>query len=322
MKKWAIGIDLGGTKIEVALVSPDGLVHNRLRTPTDSKDGYTAVVDKIAHILQQLKDQNPGIIPVTIGIGVAGQIDKNTGEVESAPNLKWSHKDLQKAVEKKMNIPVTICNDVRAATWGEWLYGAGKDCDNMVCIFIGTGIGSGIVSGGKMLEGYNNTAGEIGHITIDMNGPECHCGNKGCFEALAGGWAIARDARAAVVKDKNAGKLLLSLSGGDIEKISGKEIVQAALENDVLGKNLIDKLAAFLIAGSVSVVNALGPQRLIFGGGIIEGMPELISVIRQGVKKRALPKAAASIDIMPAMLHNDSGVVGAAAYALLMLEKK
>jgi glucokinase len=115
-----------------------------------------------------------------------------------------------------MNIPVTVCNDVRAATWGEWLYGAGKDCDNLICILIGTGIGSGIVSGGKILEGYNNTADEIGHITIDMNGPVCHCGNKGCFEALAGGWAIERDARQAVAKDNDAGKHLLSLAGGDI----------------------------------------------------------------------------------------------------------
>jgi len=322
MKQWAIGIDLGGTKIEGALVSSEGLIHARLRTPTDSNEGYTAIVDKIINIVKELRDQNPDIVPVATGVGVAGQIDKKTGEVESAPNLNWSHKDLQSELETKMNIPVTICNDVRAATWGEWLYGAGKDCDNLVCIFIGTGIGSGIVSGGQILEGYNNTAGEIGHMTIDMNGPVCHCGNRGCFEALAGGWAIERDARDEVTKNKDAGVRLLVLAGGDVKNISGKEIAQAALENDALGKALADKLAAALIAGSISVVNAFGPRRLIFGGGIIEGMPDLIDRIKVGVKKYALPKATATLDIMPAKLHNDSGVVGAAAYALLMLKKK
>ena len=321
MKKWAIGVDLGGTKIEVALVSSEGLIHARQRTPTDSNEGYTAVVDKITNILTQLRDQNSDIVPTVIGVGVAGQIDKHTGKVESAPNLHWSHKDLKKALEAKVNLPVTICNDVRAAAWGEWLYGSGKGCDNMVCIFVGTGIGSGIVSGGQMLEGGNNTAGEIGHITIDMNGPECHCGNKGCFEALAGGWAIERDARSAVARDKNAGKRLLSLCGGDLEKITGKHVVQAALENDALGKMLMDNVAAALIAGSVSIVNALGPKRLIFGGGVIEGMPELIDKIDQGVKKYALARATSSLDVVSAMLHNDSGVVGAAAYALLMSGK-
>ncbi len=322
MKKWSVGVDLGGTKIEVALVAPDGSVHSRMRTPTDSGQGYIAIVDKITHIIKELQDQHPDTAPAAIGVGVAGQIDRKTGAVESAPNLNWTHRDLQKELESKMDIPVTVCNDVRAATWGEWLYGAGKGCDNLVCIFIGTGIGSGIVSGGQMLEGYSNTAGEVGHMTIDMNGPLCHCGNKGCFEALAGGWAIERDAHDAVAKDKDAGKRLLSLAGGDIERITGKEIIKAALENDVLGKNLTDKLTAALIAGSTGVVNALGPQRLIYGGGIIEGMPDLIPAIAKGVKKYALPKATASLDVVPAQLHNDSGVVGAAAYALLMLEKK
>ena len=200
-KQWAIGIDLGGTKIEVALVDSSGLLRDRLRVPTESQQGYEAILKRITKTIHQLCSQNGDIVPVSIGIGVPGQISRSSGIVHDAPNLKWHEVKLEEDLSAMLHKHVRVCNDVKAATWGEWLYGAGKHCDDFVCIFIGTGIGGSIVSGGQMLVGCNNTAGEIGHITIDMNGPECHCGNKGCFEALAGGWAIQRDAQTAVRAD-------------------------------------------------------------------------------------------------------------------------
>ncbi|MEI9935490.1 MAG: ROK family protein [Ferruginibacter sp.] len=198
MEDWAIGIDLGGTKIEAALVDTNGNIHDRQRIDTQSTLGYDGIFSHLANIINTICDQNKDKQPAAIGMGVAGQIEKNTGLIKYAPNLQWRNVPLQNDLSKKLNKPVFICNDVRAATIGEWSFGAGKNCDDIVCIFIGTGIGSGIVSAGKILEGNNNTAGEIGHITIDVHGPECHCGNIGCFEALAGGWAIARDLKKAV----------------------------------------------------------------------------------------------------------------------------
>jgi glucokinase len=319
---WAIGIDLGGTKIEVALVSEAGKIHDRLRTTTESGQGHDAVMNRITETVNKLLAQNQDIIPIAIGIGVAGQITKKTGVVLYSPNLKWKDVKLQEELKNKLKKPVAVCNDVRAAGWGEWLYGAGKGCDDLVCVFVGTGIGGSIVSGGQMLEGSCNSAGEIGHTTIDLHGPVCHCGNKGCFEALAGGWAIQRDAQDAATKNKDDGKMLIDLAGGDIHAITAKTVAEAAKKNNPLAQQLIDNLVDALIAGSVTIVNFLSPARLIFGGGIIEGMPELLDRVEKGIKKNALKAATDSLEVLPAKLHNDSGVIGAAALALHISKKQ
>jgi glucokinase len=320
-QEWAIGVDLGGTKVEIALIDKKGKIHTRERFQTDSKQGYKAIFNKIAETINKIALQNKNVLISLIGIGVAGQIEKKTGVVKYSPNLEWRNVPLQNDLSKKLNIPVIVCNDVKAAMLGEWYYGAGKKCNDLVCVFVGTGIGGGIISNGMILEGANNTAGEIGHITIDLHGPKCHCGNKGCFEALAGGWAIARDAQNAVKEKRAAGKTLLKIAG-DIKNISAKTLQEGLKQNDKLSKKLRDNITEALIAGTVSIVNAFGPKRIIFGGGIMEGLPGLLPVIEKGIKKRALQAAIKSLEILPAQLHNDSGVIGAAAYALHTLKKR
>ncbi|MEO7264425.1 MAG: ROK family protein [Ferruginibacter sp.] len=315
MKQFAIGVDLGGTKIEIAIVDKNGRIQDKRRFPTNSHSGYNMVLDSIAKAIEEICLQNNKLKPLAVAIGVAGQIEKETGIVKYAPNLEWHDVNLQKDLSEKLGIPVSVCNDVKAATIGEWLYGAGKDCDNLVCVFVGTGIGGGIVCDGKMLEGSNNTAGEIGHITIDLHGPVCHCGNSGCFEALAGGWAIGRDLQKAVLKNKSAGELLLTIAKGNIKNITAKTLSEGLKRNNELSKKIFSELSLALIAGAVSVVNAFGPARLIFGGGIMEGMPQLLPIIEVGVKKYALKSATSLLEISPAKLHNDSGVIGAAAFA-------
>lgn len=321
MEEWAIGIDLGGTKIEAALVDTKGNIYNRQRIPTDASLGYESVLSHIITAVNNIYQENKDVTASVIGMGVAGQISKTDGSVKYAPNLDWENVPLQSDLAKKLNKPVAVCNDVRAATIGEWLYGAGKDCDNIVCIFVGTGIGGGIVSEGKILEGINNTAGEIGHITIELHGSKCHCGNTGCFEALAGGWAIERDAQQAVSENKAEGKLLLELAQGSITNITAKILTQGIKQNDFLSQKLINNLTEALIAGGISIVNAFGPKRFIWGGGIIEGLPQLLPLIETGIKKRALHAATDSLEIVPAKLHNDSGVIGAAAFALQTFKK-
>jgi len=319
--KWAIGIDLGGTKIEIALVNKKGELQDRQRFPTDSKLGHAVVIEHTSAAVKAILEKNKDIKVSAIGIGFAGQITKDTGIVKFSPNLNWKNVPLQSTLEKKTGIAVRICNDVKAAALGEWLYGAGKGTDDLVCVFVGTGIGGSIVSGGHMLDGINNTAGEIGHITIDLHGPLCHCGNHGCFEALAGGWAMTRDAQEAVKKNKTAGKLLLQLAGGKISAISGKTVSAALLQKDPLSKKLIEDFTKALIAGGTSIVNAFGPQRLVFGGGIIEAMPSLVKIVEKGIKQNALAAATVSLKVLPAKLHNDSGVIGAAAFALRAIKK-
>lgn len=321
MKSYAIGIDLGGTKIEVAIVDSNGQIVDSVRTPTGNGQDADAIISKIADLVKQLFQKNIAQKITAVGIGIAGQVDSASGTVKYAPNLEWHNVALCEELSEKISLPVIVSNDVKAAMYGEWKFGAGKSCNDLVCVFVGTGIGGGIVSNGEIMHGYHNTAGEVGHMTIDLHGPVCHCGNKGCFEALAGGWAIERDTREAVQDNKESGKLLLELANGDIEKISGETIAAAIKQDDTLAINIMNKVTEALIAGATSIVNAIGPQKLILGGGIIEGMPQLIKHIEEGVKKYALKAATESLEIVPAALHNNSGVIGAAMMSLAHFEK-
>jgi glucokinase len=315
---WAIGVDLGGTKVEVAQVDAAGILRQRLRRPTDVKDGPSAVEAEIVEAVHDLRAKI-GSSPTGVGVGVAGQVDGENGVVRFAPNLDWHNVPLQADLNEALDLPVVVTNDVRAATWGEWWHGAGQGCDDLVCLFLGTGIGGGIVSGGRMLSGCSNSAGELGHITVDLNGPPCHCGNRGCLEALAGGWAIARQAQEAVSAQPDVASALLEMSGGRPESITAKMVVQAAHRGDVLARHLVDRMTQALIAGAVSLVNAFNPCRLILGGGLIEGMPELIQQVDQGLQQRALAAAYAPLRVLPAQLHNDAGAVGAASMVMRLV---
>lgn len=312
---WAIGIDLGGTKIQIAQVEAGGRVAGRRRLSTNVKSGPKIIEEEIIEAVKEMKD-NAGSQPVGLGIGVAGQIDQHGGIVLFAPNLGWRDISLRNDLNQALSMPVVITNDVRAATWGEWLHGAGQGCNDLICLFIGTGIGGGIVSGGRMLTGSSNTAGELGHITIDLNGPFCRCGNRGCLEALAGGWAIAQRAQEAISLDRVSGSYLLELTEGRLGAVTAKTVVQAAQSGNSLAIQLVEEIREALIAGAVSLINAFNPGRLILGGGVIQGMPQLIEQIDLGVRQRALEAAVNSLQILPARLQDDAGVVGAATLVI------
>ena len=320
-KIWAAGIDLGGTKVEAAYVDEKGRLGQRIRRHTDVKDGPKAVEKEVVRAVQELIE-SAGSQPVGVGVGVAGQIEAGSGAVLFAPNLEWRNIPLQYELSEAIQLPVIVENDVRVATRGEWLHGAGEGCDDLICIFVGTGIGGGIIIDGRMLAGCSNTAGEIGHIVVDINGPTCHCGNRGCMEALAGGWAIAQQAQEAIRTDPVAGAEIIQQAGNVLEEVSAKIVAEAAQAGDPLAMSVIDKASQALIAGITSLVNGFNPCRLILGGGVIEGMPELIDRIAHGVHKDALTAAGKSLEILPAKLHNDSGVIGAAALAIRQFSKK
>lgn len=309
--EWAIGVDLGGTKIEIAQIDARGAVLDRIRIPTNVAGGVEAIQSDIVQAIRLLQSKRNGSL-FGVGIGVAGQIEAGTGKVLFAPNLGWHNVPLQENLAKSLKTNVAVTNDVRAAAWGEWLFGAGKGCADLICLFLGTGIGSGIVSGGKMLTGATNSAGEVGHMTISLNGPKCTCGNIGCFEALAGGWGIARQAQEAVKGNRQAGKRILELANGEIEAINAKVLELAGEEGDPLAKELMERVYEAMIAGTVSLVNAFNPQKLIIGGGLGEGFPQVIPRIEEGVRARALRTATRELEILPAALGMDAGVVGAA----------
>ncbi|RJQ71450.1 MAG: ROK family protein [Desulfobacteraceae bacterium] len=314
-EKFAIGVDLGGTKIEAAAVDDTGRIKRNTRCPTDAQNGPSAVTQQVVELVRQLCREYDAS-PSGVGVGVAGQVVAGTGVVHFAPNLVWHHVPLQANLVEALNMPVRVDNDVRMAAWGEWLFGAGRGCDDLICIYVGTGVGGGIVSGGRMLTGHSNTAGEIGHITIDLNGPICTCGKQGCLEAIAGGWAIARKAQAAATKNPLVGAAMLKLAGNRISQITAEVVARAYNQKDPLAIRIINDVVEALVGGTVSMVNMCNPERIILGGGVIEGLPEMIGRVGQGVRQRALTAAAASLQVLPAELGGAAGVVGAAAMVM------
>jgi glucokinase len=316
-----IGVDLGGTKIEVALVNRSGRVLDRQRLETRVSEGPAVIQSEIIETILALQNK-AAARPIGVGIGVAGQVDPITGAVHFAMNLGWRDVPIRDVLSDALRLPVFVTNDVRAATWGEWLHGAGLGCDDLICLFVGTGIGGGVVSGGRMLTGCSNSAGELGHITVDLNGPLCHCGNHGCMEAIAGGWAIGRIGREAVEKNPGAGASLLLKADGKPEEINARTVSQAAIEGDPLAVGIIESAARALAAGAVGLVNAFNPCRLILGGGVIEGLPWLVDRVDREIHQRALAVAGTPLQVLPSQLSNEAGVIGAAVMAMRELTEK
>jgi glucokinase len=309
---FTLGVDLGGTKIDTALVDSSGKVvysHYRLLNPAKDPDiAISEIVDSVRICLKESGQSASGL-----GLGVAGQIDKIQGIVRRSPNLPdWKDIPLKSRLEELLQMPVILNNDVRAITLGEWRYGAGKGINDLVCLFVGTGVGGGVVSRGHILEGSQNAAGELGHITVVAGGRRCHCPNEGCLEAYAGGWAIAERAQDAVRANPEAGKTLISLAG-DISNISAITVSQAYKDNDPLAYRLVKDTAKFLAAGMVSIVNIFNPTLIILGGGVIQGFPELLPLVENRVRLFALQTALENLRITTGILGNKAGVIGAAA---------
>jgi len=307
-----LGVDLGGTKLETALVDVAGRVLASCRLPTDPERGPDSVIADIATCIEACLG-DAGKTAQALGVGMAGQVDR-TGTLHFAPNLGWRNVPLKVKLEERLGMPVVINNDVRAATWGELQHGAGQGEDELICLFVGTGIGGGIVSGGRLLEGCNNTAGELGHMTIVSDGRHCRCPNCGCLEAYAGGWAIAERAQEAVLADPQAGQQLVTLAGS-IEQISAATVTRAYGDGDSLAHHLVEETVQYLAAGIVSIVNAFNPCLLVLGGGVIQGLPDYVSMVQPVVRENALKAAVEGLHITIAALGDKAGVIGAAALA-------
>jgi len=320
--RYAIGVDLGATKSELGIVDETGKVHQHLRLDTLAEEGDLVVERQILEGILTLQRQG-GVPLLGIGVGVAGQIQAETGVVLFAPNLKWDCFPLQTSLQRSLNMPIRVLNDLRAITLGECLYGAGRGCRDLLCVFVGTGIGGGVVSNGRLLTGSTNIFGEIGHLTIDFNGPLCTCGKQGCFEAFAGGWGIAARAREAIQREGQglASQCLLKLAGS-LQGVTAKIVVEAYRQDDPMAKILIHEMQKACIAGCASLVNAYNPSRFILGGGLIDGMPEIIQLIDEGVKRGALQAATHSLEIVKAQLGKQAGVIGSAASIFSMLNMK
>lgn len=316
-EKYAIGVDLGGTKIDVGLVRWDGKLLRKIREQTLVKKGHDAVLRQMLRMTADiLKSANVTRENIKgIGIGAAGPMDMKKGFLIQPPNLPgWKRVQIVKPFVKKFKTNVVLNNDANAAALAEWAYGAGKKCSHMIYLTVSTGIGGGVILNGKLFLGANDNAGELGHQTILPDGPECGCGNSGCLEALASGTAIARFGREAV--RKNPQSLLYHLANYSQKNITAKMVFQAAKRGDKTAKHVVEKSAAYLGTGVANIINAFNPQKVVIGGGVSRAGKSWLALVRDEARKRAMKPLYEAVDIVLSELGDDVGVIGAATLIL------
>ncbi|MDE0298764.1 MAG: ROK family protein [Candidatus Poribacteria bacterium] len=316
-EEFVVGVDLGGTKILAAIIGSNGKIVSRFKAMTRADKSAEEVIGRIADcVSESIKKANLDRTQVrAIGIGAPGVIDSNTGVVIYAPNLRWTDVALKAALENQSEIPVTVDNDVNLGTLGEQALGAGRGVDNLVGIFVGTGIGGGIILNGKLFYGANRTAGEIGHVILKPDGPKCSCGNRGCLEALASRTAISRHVQKAITKQGKK-SILPELNGGSLDLVRSRALAKAVERGDKVTLKAIQRAQYYLGVGVATVTGIVNPQVVVLGGGLIEAMgKDFVAGVYNVAAELALPNAMNGVDVLSAELGDDAGVIGAAVLA-------
>ena len=319
LEELIIGVDLGGTKIRAVLADAGANIKVWDYRGTDADQGPEEVIKRIIESIKLLMDSvaSPGDI-VGIGIGAAGACEFSSGVVSSSPHLPgWHDVQLRDIIQRQFGIPTYLDNDATLAALGEHRFGAGIGVDNMLYVTLSTGIGGGIIIEGKPYRGVSGTAGEMGHMTIDVNGPRCSCGNTGCWETLVSGTALAQEA----VRQIEAGALttILSFCEGDLKKVSAQIVSLAAEQGDALAQGLISRTGYYLGVGLVNLVNIFNPELILIGGGLSQiGQPLLAPALKL-VSERAFAVPAKAVRIEIARLGANAEALGAVA---LIIEER
>lgn len=311
MAKNRIGIDVGGTNVKIALVDSDGKIGYSNTIPTRAEMGYEYTINNMKQAIRDLMTETKLSAKDIegIGFGLPGQVDFKSGIVRLITNIPgWVEIPLAKMIEDEFHIPTRIDNDVRCAALGELNFGAGKGCENLICITVGTGIGSGLIINGKLVRGASNAAGEIGHIKLQMHdGPICGCGDTGCLEAFASGPSIVAMAEEYIMGGKST-KYREMANGNDITPFI---VAEAAKAGDAVAKRIFTRMGEYIGIGMASVVNLLNPEKIIIGGGVADAGDILLNPLKETIKKRAMKIAGETVEVVPAQLGNTAGVIGA-----------
>lgn len=309
MERIAIGVDLGGTQVRAALVGEGGNLLAQASERTEAMAGPDRVLSQITGLAHGLLASHTNLTPLGVGVSTPGPVDTTTGIASDIPTLAgFDGFPLRAELQRRFGLPVSLENDGIAAAIGEWRYGAGKGCDDLIYMTVSTGIGGGIISGGSVLRGRKGMAGHIGHMSIVPDGEPCPCGNRGCFEAYASGTAFARKARlvAAQYPETRLGK--------DGETIDSRSIFRAGRAGDTLANRLIDEEAEMLGRGIANLIHILSPQLVVIGGGLANEFDRLYPLIRDYIARTAM-LAFQGVSVVHAALGQNSGLIGAAALA-------
>jgi len=312
-----LAVDLGGTKIIAAIVLPDGKIISRKYCLALVDKGPEAVIDRLLSAANSAMSQAKLKTSELTGIGIAaaGILDVEEGIITTSPNLpNWHDVPLRNIVADRLGITAYLINDANAAALGEHRFGAGKGVDNLIYLTVSTGIGGGIIIGGRLYSGSDGCAGEIGHMTIEAHGPQCKCGNFGCLEVLASGTAMAKEAAECLSQGETSS--ILEFTEGRFENITAETVALAARQGDPLACDIVSRAASYLGIGLANLVNIFNPELIVIGGGVSKMGDMLLEPARKVVKERAFQLPARRVRIVRARLGSNAGILGAVAYIL------
>lgn len=306
-----VGVDIGGTKVAAGLVNVNGEISSPVRVPMitsgSPQQGLESILDAITRVLPKNTNGIEGI-----GICSAGPLDPKTGIILNPPNLPcWTNFPLAESVQKLHSLPVKVDNDANAAALAEAHWGAAKGYNNVFYATLGTGIGTGIVSNGKIYHGRTGAAGEGGHVSVDYRGPKCLCGKPGCIEVYASGSAIAKRARERIAS--GAKSVMLDLAGGNVNGITGEIVAQALSASDAVAKEVVLERAEILSVWLSNTIDLLDSEIIVIGGGAAVLFRPFLDDIRKRVPELAINPRAQEVPIVFARYGADSGIAGGAA---------
>ena len=314
-KRGIVGaVDMGATHMNIALADFSAKIIDEKYLAFDIKHGPQICLSEVSRNLHELLDRSGVNISqlMAVGVGVPGPVITDAGTVVSPPIMPgWDGYPIRETLQKEWGCPVSLNNDAELGALGEWAYGAGRGERNLAFIKVGSGIGAGLIINQQIYCGTTGSAGEIGHLTIDENGPLCSCGNHGCMEAFAGGHAIALQARKLV----ESGKRTL-LSGIPIEYLTAQEVAKAARSGDLPSQEIIMRAGTFIGIAIAGLINLFNPGAVIIGGGVAQAGDLLTTSIRQAVRERSLLASKQGVHITTAMLGNRSSLMGATVQAI------
>lgn len=312
---YAVGIDIGGTKIGGALVDGSGNIIRETRVPTPAQDS-DAIADAVVQLIRELSE---GVDVVAAGVAAAGFVDAERANIVYAPNLSWRNEPIKAKIQAKVSMPVFIENDANAAGWAEYRFGAGADARHVVMLTIGTGVGGAIIVDGKLLRGGFGLAAELGHVPLNGGDRPCGCGQVGCIEPYGSGTALLKSAKALSASGRPEGYRLAELEE-QAGELTGAQVYQAIVEQDAGALGLLNDLGEALGRTVAGLCAVLDPEVVIIGGGVSAAGDLLLNPIRESYLKH-LSAAAYRPHVRFAIAEfvNDAGVVGAADLARLEL---
>jgi glucokinase len=314
--RFALGVDVGGTKVAAGLVDADGKIILQTRVPMPARgsaaEGFAAVQSAIESVFAAHPEARSALDG--IGICAPGPLDPTTGVILNPPNVPcWRNFPLAAEVQRVFGLPAKVDNDGNAAALAEAIWGAGVGYRNVFYATLGTGIGSGIVFDRRIYHGRTGSAAEGGHVTIDFRGPQCGCGKRGCIEALCSGPAIARRARERLAQSLDADSKMFALAGGDANSVTTETVAEAFRQGDALAAEVLEETAEYLAIWAGNIIDLLEPDVFIFGGGVAQVMSGFFGHIRNQLPAWCVNSRCAEIPVVLAKYGADAGIAGAAA---------